>query len=133
MKRSITALVAVVIGVLAFVAISGGMGDKPQAKGGILSINDIQADPAAFTGTITVNGVISGFSKENPPTFALVDTAEVKLCRTVNCGRFYLPVKYDGPAPKPGDEVNVTGTFTGTGKGLLLSAQKVEVLRNLGY
>lgn len=131
MKRYLAVLVAVIIAGLAFAGLGGGMGAKAPAKNGILSINDIQADPAAFTGTITLNGVVSGFSKEDPKLFALVDTAEVKLCRTVSCGRFYLPVKFDGPAPKPGDEVNVTGEFTE--KGQLFTAQKVEVLRNLSY
>ena len=91
MKRYIAVLVAVIIAGLAFAGFSGGMGVKPQARNGILSINDIQADPAAFTGTITLNGVVSGFSKEDPKTFFIIDTAEVKLCRTVSCGRFYLP------------------------------------------
>lgn len=131
MKRYVLVLVTVSVAILVFAGLSGGMGAKPQAKNGILSINDIQADPAAYTGTITLNGVVSGFSKEDTKLFALVDTAEVKLCRTVTCGRFYLPVKYDGPAPKIGDEVNVTGEFTE--KGQLFKAQKVEVLRNLSY
>lgn len=133
MKRYISVLVAVIIVCLTFAGLSGGMGAKPQTSKGILSVNDIQADPAAYSGTITINGVVSGFSKQDPKIFAIVDTAEVKLCRTVSCGRFYLPVKYDGPAPKPGDEVNVTGTLTGTGKGQHFSAQKVEALGTLGY
>lgn len=133
MKRYIAVLVAVIIAGLAFAGLSGGMGAKPSAKDGILSVNDIQADPAAYTGTISINGVVSGLSKEDPKTFAIIDTAEAKLCRTVTCARFYLPVKYDGPAPKIGDEVNVTGALTDTGKGPLFSAQKVEVLHNLSY
>lgn len=131
MKRYSAVLVAVIIAGLAFAGLSGGMGAKPQAKNGILSVNDIQADPAAFQGTITINGVVSGFPKEDPKTFAIIDTTEAKLCRTVTCARFYLPVHYEGPAPKVGDEVNVTGEFTE--KGQLFNAQKVEVLRNLGY
>ena len=131
MKRYVTVLVAVIIAGLAFAGLSGGMGAKPLAKNGILSVNDIQADPAAFQGTITINGVASGFSKEDPKTFAIIDTAEAKLCRTVTCARFYLPMKYGGETPKQGDEVNITGEFTE--KGQLFNAQKVEVLRKLSY
>lgn len=131
MKRYIAVLVAVIIAGLAFAGISGGMGAKPLAKNGVLSVNDIQADPAAFTGTITINGVVSGFSKEDPKTFSIIDTAEAKLCRTVTCARLYLPVHYEGPAPKVGDEVNVTGELTE--KGPLFNAQRVEVLGHLGF
>lgn len=131
MKRYIAVLVAVIIACLAFAGLSGGMGAKPPAKNRILSVNDIQADPAAFQGTVTINGVVSGFPKEDPKTFAIIDTAEAKLCRTVTCARFYLPVKYEGLAPKVGDEVNVTGEFMD--KGRLFNAQKVEVLRHLSF
>ena len=130
MKKYIFALAAVVITGVAFAGFSSGMGKRVQPKG-ILSVNDIQADPAAFTGTITINGVVASRSKQDPKLFALVDTAEAKLCKTVTCGIFYLPVKYAGNAPKEGDEVNVTGSFGD--KGRVFNATRVDILRHLSF
>lgn len=129
-KKSILIAILIVIS-LAVAALSGGMGKKAPAKSGILSVSDIKADPAAYTGTVTVNGVVSGFARQDPKLFALVDTAEVKLCRTLTCGRFYLPVKYEGKSPKQGDEVNVTGTLDAGAP--LFRATRVEVLHNLSF
>ncbi|MHB8707262.1 MAG: hypothetical protein ACYC9I_00135 [Desulfuromonadales bacterium] len=131
MKRYLSVLVAVIIAGLVFAGLSGGMGAKPQTNKGILSVNDIQADPAAYSGTITINGVVAGLSKDNARTFTIIDTAEAKLCKTVTCARFYLPVFFAGPAPKVGDEVNVTGSFQN--KGQNFSAQQVDVLRHVSY
>lgn len=128
MKKYIFALAAVIITVIAFAGLSSGMGRKVQTKS-VLSVNDIQADPAAYTGTITINGVVSGSSKQDPKIFAIIDTAEAKLCKIVTCATFYLPVKYAGNAPKEGDEVNVTGSFGD--KGRVFNATKVDVLRHL--
>ncbi len=128
MKRYIFAIAAIVITGIAFAGFSSGMGKKIQTKA-VLSVNDIQADPAAYTGTITINGVVSGHSKQDPKIFAIIDTAEAKLCKVVTCATFYLPVKYAGQAPKEGDEVNVTGSFGE--KGRVFNAGKVDVLRHL--
>ena len=130
MKKYIFALAAIVITGVAFAGFSSGMGKKVQTKG-VLSVNDIQADPAAFTGVITINGVVASRSKQDPKLFALVDTAEAKLCKTVTCGIFYLPVKYAGNAPKEGDEVNVTGSFGD--KGRVFNATRVDILRHLSF
>ncbi|WP_298271123.1 cytochrome c maturation protein CcmE [Geobacter sp.] len=128
MKRYILALAAIVITGIVLAGFSSGMGKKVRTKS-VLSVNDIQADPAAYTGTITINGVVAGFSKKDQTIFGLVDTAEAKLCKTVTCGVFYLPVKYTGKAPKEGDEVNVTGSFGE--KGRVFNATRVDVLRHL--
>lgn len=128
MKKYFFALAAIIIAGFAFAGFSSGMGKNVPTKG-VLSVNDIQADPAAYTGTITINGVVSGSSKKGPKVFAIIDTAEAKLCKIVTCAAFYLPVKYAGNAPKEGDEVNVTGSFGE--KGRVFNAVKVDVLRHL--
>ena len=127
-KKYIFALAAIVITGIAFAGFSSGMGRKVQTKS-VLSVNDIQADPAAYTGTITINGVVASVSKQDPKVFGIIDTAEVKLCKVVTCATFYLPVKYAGQPPKEGDEVNVTGSFGE--KGRVFNAGKVDVLRHL--
>ena len=128
MKRYIFALAAIVITGFAFAGFSSGMGKKVRTKA-VLSVNDIQADPAAYTGIFTINGVVASLSKQDPQLFAIIDTAEAKLCKIVTCATFYLPVKYAGNRPKEGDEVNVTGSFGE--KGRVFNAVKADVLRHL--
>ncbi len=128
MKKYIFALAAIVVTSVAFAGFSSGMGKKVQTKS-VLSVNDIQADPAAYTGTVTINGVVASISKQNPKVFGIIDTAEAKLCKILTCATFYLPVKHTGNAPKEGDEVNVTGSFGDKGRGF--NATKVDVLGHI--
>ena len=128
MKKYIFALAAIVITSVAFAGFSSGMGKRVQTKG-VLTVTDIQADPAAYTGTVTINGVVSSISKQGPKLFSIIDTAEAKLCKTITCATFYLPVKYAGQTPKEGDEVKVTGSFGE--KGRVFNATKVDVLGHL--
>ncbi len=131
MKRIILALTAIVIiSGLAFIGLGNGK-TKTVKEGGVLSVNDIQADPAAFKGVVTITGVVSRIAGPNPKTFMLVDTQEAKLCKSTHCARFYLPVQYEGTLPKEWDEVNATGNFVEDGK--LFQATKVEVMRRLTF
>lgn len=125
----ICAAVALIAGV-AFTSFSNGK-TKTLKAGGILSVNDIMADPAAYKGVITITGVVAGFSRQDPKLFAIIETAEAKLCKITGCARFYLPVKYEGNVPKVWDEVNVTGSFVEGGR--LFVATKVEILRQLKF
>ena len=134
MKKYIIALgaailVTVITGI-AFIGFSNGK-TKTLKEGGILSVNDIQADPYAYKGTITVTGVVAGVSKQDPKIFAIVDTSEAKLCKQTGCASFYLQVKYEGPMPRQWDEVNVTGSFAQGSR--IFTAAKVEVLRHLTF
>ena len=128
MKRYIFVLAAIIITGIAFSGFSSGMGQKIQPKG-ILTVNDIQADPAAYTGTVTINGVVAGISDQDPKLFAIIDTAEATRCKILTCATFYLPVKYTGNTPKKGDEVNIIGSFGQ--KGRVFNAVKVETQRHL--
>lgn len=100
-------------------------------KNGVLNVSDIQADPSSYKGTITINGVMAGVAKDDPTVFAIVNTAEVKACQSVGCGTFYLLVKYNGKLPQPGDEINVTGTLTGSGDNLIFNATEFKTLGNI--
>ena len=131
MKRYIFALVAIIfIAGIAFVSFSNGK-TKTVKEGGVLSVNDIQADPSAYKGTITINGVVAGISPQDQKLFAIIETSEAKICKITGCAKFYLPVKYEGETPKVWDEVNVTGSFA-EGK-VLVVATKVGVLRHLNF
>jgi len=122
--------IIILIGAVAYSSVSNGK-TKTIKAGGILSVNDIQADPSAYKGAITVNGVVATFSKQDPKIFAIIETSEAKLCKQTGCARFYLPVRYEGEIPKGWDEVNVTGSLAE--KGRIFVATKVEVLRHLNF
>lgn len=100
-----------------------------------LTINDIYADPFGYKGTITVTGVVAnppGDIKSQLPasSFSIIDTSEAKTCKQTGCARFYLPVKYDGQPPTEWDEVNVTGSISGS-RYPVFTATKVDVIRHL--
>lgn len=128
MKKYIFVLAAIVITAFVFAGFSSGMGKRVKTQG-ILSVNDIQADPAAYTGSVTINGVVASVSKQDPQIFGIIETAEAKLCKILTCATFYLPVKYAGKTPQEGDEINVTGSFGD--KGRVFNATEVVVLRHL--
>ncbi|MCL4537941.1 MAG: hypothetical protein M1610_10170 [Nitrospirae bacterium] len=131
MKKYIIAFaVIILIAAIAFTTLSNGK-TKTVKAGGVLSVNDIQADPSAYKGTITINGVVAGISPQDPKLFAIIETLEAKTCKITGCAKFYLPVKFEGETPKVWDEVNVTGSFA-EGK-ILVTATKVEVLRHLNF
>jgi hypothetical protein len=92
-----------------------------------LNVNDVRSDPTAFQGTLTIVGIMAAVSPTDPTIFGVMDKSEL-LCNSPNCNKFYLPVRYEGPRPAHGDEVEVTGTFTHGGR--LLTATAVKTLRN---
>ena len=123
--------------ILAFIVVVATIGlsigkSKAVSKSRILTVSDVQANPNAYRGSITITGVVAKFSKEDPKVFAIIDTSEAKHCKSTGCAKFYLPLKYDKQVPKEWDEINVTGQFVDNG-GLLFEASKIEILRHLNY
>lgn len=131
MKRYI-----LVFAVLTFVAgvavtsLSNGKTQEMKTNRGVLNVGDVQADPYAYKGSITITGVVAKFSKDDQKLFSIIDTAEAKHCKSIGCAKFYLPVKYEKEIPREWDEINATGRFVEKG-GLLFEATKIEVLRHL--
>jgi len=133
MKKYIFVLSAIVlIAAVAFTGLSNGK-TRTVKEGGMLSVNDIQADPSAYKGAITITGVVADKSRFKVPAnvFIMVETSEAKLCKQTGCARFYLPVQFEGKMPQEWDEVNVTGSFA-EGR-MHFVATKVEVLRHLSF
>ena len=97
----------------------------------ILNVSDIQADPSSYKGIITINGVMAGVAKDDPKAFAIVDTSEVKACQRISCGTYYLMIKYNGKLPQLGDEINITGSFTGSGNNLIFNATEFKSLGSI--
>ena len=114
MKKYLYIAVAVVVtGIITFAFLSKG-------NAGALGVNDVASDPAAFTGGITITGVMAGVSRLDPGIFGIMDKKELQ-CTTANCNKFILPVRYQGKLPVMGDEVRVTGSFANDGRGYLFS------------
>lgn len=94
-----------------------------------LSVNDVGSDPAAFSGTITITGIVAGVSQQDPSIIGMMDKKELQ-CTTPNCNKFYLPFKASGYSPNRGDEVRATGSFAPAGGGYIFMADSVKVVKN---
>lgn len=94
-----------------------------------LNVNDVAPDPLAYTGVITITGIMAVVSKEDPNLFGIMDKSELQ-CTTPDCSKFYLPISYEGGTPAVGDEVVVSGRFTKEERGVVFIAETVKTLRN---
>lgn len=94
-----------------------------------LNVNDLAADPAAFTGTLVVTGIAAGFAPQDPTLFGIMDKKELQ-CQTPNCNKLLIPVRYRGKLPAMGDEVVLSGSFVQESGGYLLAAEELKVLRH---
>lgn len=123
MKKNIIVVVALVVGI----ALSYALFFRGNASA--LQVNQVASDPSAYSGTITVTGIMAGTSPQNPSVFGIFDLKELN-CTTPNCNKIYLPVKHQGTMPKPGDEVRVSGSFMQAAGGYIFNASNVKVVRN---
>lgn len=96
-----------------------------------LSVSDIAADPFAYQGIITVNGVIAESTKDTPNIFTIIETKEAVLCKGTHCAAFHLPVKYKTGIFSKNMEVNVTGTISEDGK--ILVANNIQVIKTHSF
>jgi len=123
MKKNLILIAAAAIGIaLAFAFVT-------QRSASALSVNEVGSDPGAFAGTITVTGVMGGVSQQDPTIFGIMDKKELQ-CKTQNCNKVLIPVKFQGKLPVLGDEVKVTGRFARVGDGFVFAAEKMKVVRN---
>lgn len=123
MKTKLIVVAALVVGI----ALSYALFFRGHANA--LQVNQVAADPSAYSGNVTVTGIMAGTAPQDPTVFGMFDLKELQ-CTTPNCNKIYLPVKYQGSMPKPGDEVRVSGSFMKIDGGLLFSASNVKVVRN---
>lgn len=123
MKTKLIVAAALVVGI----ALSYALFFRGDANA--LQVNQVAADPSAYSGNVTVTGIMAGTAPQDPTVFGMFDLKELQ-CTTPNCNKIYLPVKYQGSMPKPGDEVRVSGSFMKIDGGFLFSASNVKVVRN---
>lgn len=123
MKQKFWIIAALFAGIaLAVAIVSTGDGE-------ILHVNQVGGDPMAYSGSITITGIMAGVSKSDPGIFGIYDIKELQ-CKSANCNKIYIPIRYQGNIPVIGDEVRVTGSFSQTSQGILFTAEKVKVVRN---
>ena len=98
--------IVLILFVLTVGFLTGCGGDRDDTT--IFSVNDVQDDPLAFSGEITINGIVSEFVLGNSAVFGIEYTM-----RRPCCPSDILYVEYIGNEPMPaiGDEVNVTGSW----------------------
>lgn len=123
MKKYILITVALVAGI----ALSYALFAKGSTNS--LQVNQVMADPSAYSGVVTVTGIMAGTSQQDPSILGIFDIKELQ-CKTPNCNKIYLPVKHQGIMPKTGDEVLVSGSFIQVSGSYLFAASNVKVVRN---
>ncbi|MRR55049.1 MAG: hypothetical protein EG822_11140 [Deltaproteobacteria bacterium] len=123
MKKYLIISAALAVGIVIIFAFSRQ--NEPKA----LTVTEVGADPSAYSGTITVTGVMAGVYRQDSTIFGIMDVKELQ-CKTANCNKVIMPVKYQGPQPVLGDEIRVTGNLVNSGPGYLFVAQSLKVVRN---
>ncbi|MCL2438587.1 MAG: hypothetical protein FWE48_06005 [Coriobacteriia bacterium] len=101
-----------------------------------LSVGEVQHDPFAFAGEVTINGTVTSFSPENPNLFGVMDTDELLICGRMDgsCGAWIMPTLYAGaqlPAITPGDNVVLTGEFVNMGDMVTFQVTDLDVGNNI--
>lgn len=117
-------LIAPILGLT--ILLLAGCGSDPAKTA--LQVNDVAADPAAYSGTVTVSGITKGFSRADATVFGIMDLKE-KQCNSPNCSMPMLPVKFAGQLPVLNAEVLATGRFVKGEGGYLFDASDVKVVR----
>lgn len=105
-----------------------GMPQRPLPTGA-LQVQDMKSDPKGFTGSILVRGVVAVMSPQDQNVVLLIDSREARVCRDLQCAKFYLPMRVDRNDLSPWDEVDVRGTMTENARMVYLKADTVV---NLG-
>lgn len=124
MKKYALIAVAVIIGAaIAFGVANQGGGGKA------LNVSEIGADPGAFTGTITITGIMAGVSQYDKSVIGIMDVKELQ-CKSQNCNKLFIPVKFPEKQPLVGDEIRATGQFHKFPTGYMFIAQKLKVVKN---
>ena len=94
-----------------------------------LNVNDVGSDPSAYSGVITITGIVAGASQQDTSIIGMMDKRELQ-CTTPNCKKLYLPFRATGYSPVRGDEVRITGRFLSATEGYLFIADNVTVVKN---
>ena len=85
----------------------------------VFSVSDVYDDPLAFTGEITIHGLVAELVQGN--RFELAEPS-TRPC----CPAQYVLVEYHGELPGIGSEIHVTGSFFAARGGPVFHAAEVR-------
>jgi len=96
----------------------------------VVNVDDVAADPGAYSGIIAVSGVVS-YVKSDNQVFGIIDTREYELCGVVTCAANQIPISvplsiFSGELPEVEDEVLVYGKVVNSSDGYVLDVLRVE-------
>jgi len=97
------------------------------------SVSEVQHDPFAFPGEITINGTVGMFS-DDPNFFGVMDTNELLQCGQFDCGAWIMPTLFVGgslPTIAQGDNVVLNGQFVNDGNGTVFQVTSMDVGNNI--
>jgi hypothetical protein len=96
---------------------------------GVYQINDVVSDPGAYSGPLTLEGVVYAFSKEDPSIVGVMDKKELQ-CTTPNCKKALLAMKVTDSRVSIGDEIKASGTIVKEPWGYILKPEQLQVVGN---
>ena len=114
-----------VVFLTAFLVVTAGCNND----GAVYQINDVVSDPGAYSGVLTLEGVVYAFSKEDPSIVGVMDKKELQ-CKTPNCKKALLAMKLTNSQVAIGDEVKVSGSIVKEDWGYVLKAEQLQVVGN---
>jgi hypothetical protein len=131
--------IAVIFAILGMIFTSGcGGGNSQNEERTVYTINDIQSDPYAFDGEITINGIVGWYHDGESNVFYVKDKNELLFCKNLFCEAFALPSVYKGSQnimPDIADEINMTGAWgeytVENNTFLVFEITEIEVVQNI--
>jgi len=97
-------------------------------------VSQVQHDPFAFPGEITIDGTVAMFSDADPALFGVMDTDELLQCGRFDCGAWIMPTTYLGaarPTINVGDNVTLTGEFVRAENMVVFQVSDMSVGNNI--
>ncbi|GIW86397.1 MAG: hypothetical protein KatS3mg108_0721 [Isosphaeraceae bacterium] len=141
MKSGTTAVTlagfVVVAGIAYAFVTDGGMpayaGDGPAAKADaapakVVHVDELADKPERYKGEIVLMAAVARVNRARG-VFSAIDYREFVQCHELDCAKHYLPVKFDGPLPKPETLIRMTGKVVKTEKGLVFEAKRLDVTK----
>ncbi len=93
----------------------------------VYQVNDVSSDPGAYSGALTMEGVVYTFSQQDPSLVGIMDKKELQ-CTTPNCKKTLLAMRVVDSKLAVGDEIKVSGSLVKESWGYLLKAEEVKIM-----
>ncbi len=101
---------------------------KAESQEKTVEVEALAKQPDRYRGPIQVRGVVSAVSPEQK-MLALIDRKEVEACGVTTCATLFLPVLWEGPLPRVGEQILVKGEVRPTdAKKLVFVASALDKL-----